>query len=110
MIDSERNVFKVPAWNPLSPTKHPLSFPGQVYALLWLIAVGSGTHVFQMIDKLLIVPTGKEASSKTYLREIVFLDTFSKERKCVSCEPVVFTELLDLLWGYIFIRSGIDCL
>lgn len=50
-----------------------------------------------MIDKLLIVPTGKEASSKMYLRENVFLDTVSKKRKCVSCEPVVFTELLDLL-------------
>lgn len=107
VIDSERNVFKVPPWGPLSHTKHPLSLPGQVYALLWLIAVGSGTHVFQMIDKLLIVPTGKEASSKMYLRENVFLDTVSKKRKCVSCEPVVFTELLDLLWGHLFIRGGI---
>lgn len=31
-----------------------------------------------MIDRLLIVPTGKEASSKMYLREYVFLDMFNK--------------------------------
>lgn len=34
-----------------------------------------------MIDKLLIVPTGKEASSKMRLREYVLLDTFIKKRK-----------------------------
>lgn len=32
---------------------------------------------FQTIDRLSIVPAGKETSSKTYLNEYVFLDLFS---------------------------------
>lgn len=70
----------------------------QVYALLSLIAVGSSTHVFQMIDKLLIVSAGKEVSSKMCLKEYIFLNTFSKniENVYICYEPVVFKELLDL--------------
>lgn len=36
-----------------------------------------------MIDTLLIVPIDKEASSKMYLREYVFLDICSKKKKCL---------------------------
>lgn len=37
-----------------------------------------------MIDRLLIVPTGKEASAaEMYLREYVFVDIISKNRKCL---------------------------
>lgn len=58
----------------------------------------SSTHVFQMIDKLLIVSAGKEVSSKMCLKEYIFLNTFSKniENVYICYEPVVFKELLDL--------------
>lgn len=47
-----------------------------------------------MIDRLLIVPIGKEVSSKMYLREYVFLDIFSKKNVYISYESLVFKELI----------------
>lgn len=45
-----------------------------------------------------------------FLKEYVFLDTFSKKKKkknvYVCYEPVVVKELFDLFWDLIFMRSG----